>query len=118
MQRESAFRLKTALKSTGPRFVIGSAPMTNHPPAHLFGSHWLPSITHSESEVTSMNWDQIEGNWKQLKGRARQKWGKLTDDELDVIAGKKEQLVGKLQERYGMARQEAEREADQWREAC
>lgn len=65
-----------------------------------------------------MNWDQIEGNWKQLKGKARQKWGKFTDDELEVIAGKKDQLVGKLQERYGMARQEAEREADQWREAC
>jgi Uncharacterized protein conserved in bacteria len=65
-----------------------------------------------------MNWDQIEGNWKILKGKAKQQWGRLTDDELDVIAGKKDVLIGKLQERYGLARQEAEREANQWREAC
>jgi uncharacterized protein YjbJ (UPF0337 family) len=65
-----------------------------------------------------MNWDQIEGNWKILKGKAKQKWGKLTDDDFDVIAGKKDQLVGKLQERYGLARQEAEQEADRWKEAC
>jgi uncharacterized protein YjbJ (UPF0337 family) len=65
-----------------------------------------------------MNWDQVEGNWKQLKGKAKQQWGKFTDDELDVIAGKKDELIGKLQERYGMARQEAEREANLWREAC
>ena len=65
-----------------------------------------------------MNWDQIEGNWKILKGKAKQQWGRLADDELDVIAGKKDVLIGKLQERYGLARQEAEREANQWREAC
>jgi uncharacterized protein YjbJ (UPF0337 family) len=65
-----------------------------------------------------MNWDQIEGNWKILKGKAKQQWGRFTEDELDVIAGKKDVLIGKLQERYGMARQEAEREANQWREAC
>lgn len=65
-----------------------------------------------------MNWDQIEGNWKILKGKAKQKWGKLTDDDFDVIAGKKDELVGKLQERYGLARQEAEQEADRWKEAC
>jgi len=66
----------------------------------------------------TMNWDQIEGNWKILKGKAKQQWGRLADDELDVIAGKKDVLIGKLQERYGLARQEAEREANQWREAC
>jgi uncharacterized protein YjbJ (UPF0337 family) len=65
-----------------------------------------------------MNWDQIEGNWKILKGKAKQQWGRFTDDELDVIAGKKDVLIGKLQERYGMARQEAEREANHWGEAC
>jgi uncharacterized protein YjbJ (UPF0337 family) len=65
-----------------------------------------------------MNWDQIEGNWKILKGKAKQQWGRFTEDELDVIAGKKDVLIGKLQERYGIARQEAEREANQWREAC
>ena len=49
----------------------------------------------------TMNWDQIEGNWKQVKGKFREKWGKLTDDDLDVVAGKRDQLLGKLQEKYG-----------------
>ncbi len=61
-----------------------------------------------------MNWDQIEGKWKQMKGEVKQKWGKLTDDDLDVIAGKREKLVGRLQERYGMARNEAEKQCDDW----
>ena len=55
-----------------------------------------------------MNWDQIKGNWKQFRGQARSKWGKLTNDELDVIQGNREQLVGKLQERYGIAKDKAE----------
>ena len=54
-----------------------------------------------------MNWDRIEGNWTQLKGKVREQWGKLTDDDIDVIAGKREQLSGKIQERYGIARDEA-----------
>lgn len=57
-----------------------------------------------------MNWDRIQGNWMQFKGRVRQKWGELTDDELDLIEGDREVLLGKLQERYGLAREEAERE--------
>ena len=61
-----------------------------------------------------MNWDQMEGKWKQFKGAARERWGKLTDDDLDRVNGKREQLVGILQERYGMARAEADREADEW----
>jgi uncharacterized protein YjbJ (UPF0337 family) len=60
----------------------------------------------------TMNWDQIEGNWKQMKGKVKEKWGKLTDDDLDVAAGKKDQLVGKLQERYGWEKDKAEKEAD------
>jgi uncharacterized protein YjbJ (UPF0337 family) len=59
-----------------------------------------------------MNWDRIEGKWKQSKGKFREKWGKLTDDDLDVIAGKRDQLVGRLQERYGIAKDEAEKQAD------
>lgn len=59
-----------------------------------------------------MNWDQIEGQWRQAKGKLRQKWGKLTDDDLDVIGGKKDVLVGRLQERYGMKKDEAERDVD------
>ena len=61
-----------------------------------------------------MNWDRIEGQWKQLKGKAIQKWGKLTDDDLDVIEGKRESLVGRVQELYGKRKDEAEREVDEW----
>ena len=61
-----------------------------------------------------MNWDQVEGKWKQLKGSVKQRWGKFTDDDLDVIAGRRETLIGKLQERYGMAREEAQKNADIW----
>jgi len=59
-----------------------------------------------------MNWDIIEGNWKQFKGKFREKWGDLTDDEFEMIAGKKDHLIGKLQEKYGFSRDEAEKEAD------
>ena len=64
-----------------------------------------------------MNWDQIEGNWKQVKGKVKEKWGKLTDDELDVLAGKRDQLVGKIQERYGIAKTEAEGQVEEFRKA-
>ncbi len=61
-----------------------------------------------------MNWDQIKGNWKQATGRAKEQWGRLTDDDLDVVAGRREQLAGKIQERYGVAREEAERQLAEW----
>lgn len=61
-----------------------------------------------------MNWDQIEGKWKELKGQAKVKWGELTDDELDIAEGRRDQLVGKLQQKYGMAKEEAERQVDDW----
>lgn len=61
-----------------------------------------------------MNWDEMEGKWKQFKGSVKEQWGKLTDDDLDVIAGKKDQLVGKIQERYGISRDHAEREVNSW----
>ncbi len=61
-----------------------------------------------------MNWDQVEGKWKQMKGIVRQKWGKLTDDDLDLIGGKQQELVGRLQERYGYTKEEAERSVDEW----
>ena len=63
---------------------------------------------------STMNWDRIEGNWKQLKGNAKQQWGKLTDDQLDVIAGKRDQLAGKIQEAYGISKDEAEKQLDAW----
>ena len=59
-----------------------------------------------------MNWIQIEGKWKQLKGDIKSTWGKLTDDDVVLIAGKKEKLLGVLEERYGIAREEAEKQAD------
>jgi uncharacterized protein YjbJ (UPF0337 family) len=55
-----------------------------------------------------MNWDQIEGNWTQFKGKVRERWGKFTDDDLEMIMGRRERLLGELQERYGLAREEAE----------
>jgi uncharacterized protein YjbJ (UPF0337 family) len=61
-----------------------------------------------------MNWDQVEGKWKQYKGKIKQKWGKLTDDDLDVIDGKRQVLVGKIQEHYGIAREVAEKQADEF----
>jgi uncharacterized protein YjbJ (UPF0337 family) len=61
-----------------------------------------------------MNWDRIEGNWKQLTGRAKQQWGKLTDSDLTIIGGKRDELTGKIQERYGIAKDEAERQIDAW----
>ena len=55
-----------------------------------------------------MNWDRIQGNWKQVVGKAKAQWGKLTDDDLDVVAGRREQLAGKIQERYGIAKDDVE----------
>ena len=57
-----------------------------------------------------MNWDHVEGNWMEFKGKVKERWGKLTDDDLDVIAGKRDQLIGTLQQRYGTARDSLERE--------
>jgi uncharacterized protein YjbJ (UPF0337 family) len=57
-----------------------------------------------------MNHDRIEGNWKQVKGKVKEQWGKLTDDDLDVIAGKRDQLLGRIQERHGVAKDEAEKQ--------
>lgn len=61
-----------------------------------------------------MNWTEVEGKWKQVKGSAREKWGKLTDDDLTVIAGRKDQFIGKLQERYGVSREQAQKDLDAW----
>ena len=61
-----------------------------------------------------MNWDRIEGNWKQFKGKAKQKWAELTDDDIEGLKGKKDELVGKIQERKGIARDKAESEVNEW----
>jgi uncharacterized protein YjbJ (UPF0337 family) len=61
-----------------------------------------------------MNWDRIEGNWKQFKGQAKRKWGELTDDDLDKLEGRRDELIGKIQERKGIAREKAEKEVHEW----
>ena len=61
-----------------------------------------------------MNWDQIKGDWKQMTGKAKETWGKLTDDDLTTIAGKRDQLAGLIQQRYGCAKEQAEKELDEF----
>ena len=61
-----------------------------------------------------MNWDTIEGKWTKLTGSVREQWGKLTDDDIAEAKGNRDQLIGKIQEKYGIAREEAEKEVDQW----
>jgi uncharacterized protein YjbJ (UPF0337 family) len=68
-------------------------------------------------EENTVSWDRLEGNWKQLSGKVKQKWAKLTDDDLDMIEGKTEELAGKIQERYGKSRDDARREVDEWRQS-
>ena len=61
-----------------------------------------------------MNWDTVKGQWKQMTGKVQAQWGKLTNDDMDVIDGNRQVLVGKIQERYGVAKDEAEKQVDQW----
>ncbi|MFG1433103.1 CsbD family protein [Xanthobacter sp. V2C-8] len=61
-----------------------------------------------------MNWDRIGGNWKQLSGQVKAQWGKLTDDDLTQIAGQREALEGKIQERYGLTKDEVKRQVDKF----
>jgi uncharacterized protein YjbJ (UPF0337 family) len=61
-----------------------------------------------------MNWDQLEGKWKQYMGKVKEKWGKLTNDDLEVVGGRRDQLIGKIQERYGIVKQEAEKQVDEF----
>ncbi len=65
-----------------------------------------------------MNWDQIEGKWTEVKGQVKEKWGKLTDDDLNVIAGKRDQLEGKLQQTYGRTKEQVKKEVDEFCTRC
>ncbi len=78
--------------------LAAATPVTMAPPAH----------------AASGTWDQVEGNWNQFAGKVKQRWGKLTDDDVTVINGKRQELVGKIQERYGIAKAEAEKQVDEW----
>jgi len=61
-----------------------------------------------------MDWNRIEGNWKQFSGKVKEKWGRLTDDDVAAINGNLEQLEGKIQERYGLAKDQARKDIDDW----
>ncbi len=61
-----------------------------------------------------MNWDTVEGQWNEVKGQVKAKWGKLTDQDLTVLGGKKDMLLGKLQELYGLKKDQAEKQMDEW----
>ena len=61
-----------------------------------------------------MDWTRVEGNWKQMKGTVKERWGKLTDDDLTAIAGRRDQLEGMIQDRYGYAKERARREIEDW----
>jgi uncharacterized protein YjbJ (UPF0337 family) len=65
-----------------------------------------------------MNWDQIKGNWRQFTGQVKEKWGELTDNDITEIEGKRDRLLGKIQERYGYERERAEREVDDFCKRC
>lgn len=71
-------------------------------------------LNESKPKEAVMDWNRIEGNWKTFKGKAKQQWGKLTDDDLDVIEGRREELEGKLQERYGYHKDKVRTEIDNW----
>jgi uncharacterized protein YjbJ (UPF0337 family) len=78
------------------------------------GRAWASDNPSRQPEEKLMNWDRIEGNWKQVTGKAKVQWGKLTDDDLDVIAGRRDVMAGKIQERYGVAKDEAEKQLSAW----
>jgi uncharacterized protein YjbJ (UPF0337 family) len=87
--------------------------------AASYRSHWNFGVAHAFPNIekqgeSPMNWDRVEGNWKEFKGKVQQKWGKLTNDDLDVVKGKRGELAGRLQQRYGYAKDQAEREIDMW----
>jgi uncharacterized protein YjbJ (UPF0337 family) len=69
---------------------------------------------HHHDQENSMNWDTIEGRWAQLKGDLKSRWASLTDDDIQGIAGKRDKLLGKLQERYGILKDDADRQIDGW----
>lgn len=70
--------------------------------------------TSREEETAMMDWNRVEGNWKQMKGKIKEQWGKLTDDDLDMIAGKRDPLEGKIQERYGYEKDRTRQDIDDW----
>jgi len=80
-------------------------------------ARWQFRRSGDKPKELDMNWDIAEGNWKQFKGKVKAQWGKLTDDHLDVIAGKRDVLLGKVQEAYGITKDEAEQQIKRFEES-
>ena len=81
-------------------------------PTATRGRAGLRNSTEEIHQEFAMNWDQVKGNWKQFKGQVQQQWGKLTNDDMDLINGKREELAGRIQAKYGYAKDEAEKQID------
>ena len=124
--RSSKFRARfasPALDRSSPGVAastLGSTEQTG-PPAYWAkcpwndrNGKWNTSLRVLHLKEDAVDWNRVEGNWKQVKGKVKEQWGKLTDDDLDVIAGKQDQLQGKIQERYGYAKDRAQKEMDDW----
>jgi len=96
--------------------MCASAQSSSVRPGHHGGSDLVVRSGRYFANVkdTDMNWDRIEGNWKQFKGNVKEQWGKLTDDQLDVIAGKRDHLAGRIQESYGITKDETEKQLADW----
>jgi uncharacterized protein YjbJ (UPF0337 family) len=88
------------------RNPVAAAPFYPHRPRRIAGD--------SLAEGQVMNTDQLEGSWEILKGKIQKQWGRLTNDDLDVIEGNRKEISGRIQQRYGYARERAEREVDTW----
>jgi len=72
------------------------------------------TAAHAQDGKVIPSWDRVKGNWNKYAGQVRQQWGKLTDDDITVINGQRQELVGRLQIRYGLAKEEAEKQVEQW----
>jgi uncharacterized protein YjbJ (UPF0337 family) len=109
-KRDGAFLRRGVRRGTGDREIARDLVAASA--LHLACAR---ADTHSKSKRRKeMNWDQIAGQWNQVKGQVKSKWAKVTDDDLASLSGKKDALVGKLQERYGIMKEEAEKQIDEW----
>jgi uncharacterized protein YjbJ (UPF0337 family) len=105
VRRFASLRRRAAARSLGSRCLAR--------PVHGPASPTSSTPGHTTNGDEPMNWDQVEGKWEQLKGRFKQKWGKLTDDDLTQAKGRRDELVGKIQQRHGDTREAAERAVDE-----
>jgi uncharacterized protein YjbJ (UPF0337 family) len=83
-------------------------------PSRVASSSGAATVSAFQQPTGQRHWDRFQGNWKQVTGKAKEQWGKLTDDDFDVVGGRRDQLAGKIQERYGVAKDEAEKQVAEW----